>query len=178
LIGAGHLINGADMVVASSVPRGAGLSSSAALEVATGYMFQLFHNLNILGEELALMSQATENQFVGVNCGIMNQFIVTLGKANHALLIDCRDLSYQEVSVPANVASYPSAIATSSAPSPAQPTTNAGLNANKRSNCSNRSSQASKHCAMSVVPSLPAMDMCCRQSYCNELATSSAKTNA
>ncbi|NBU63560.1 MAG: hypothetical protein EBS29_03500 [Chloroflexia bacterium] len=84
LIGAGHLINGADMVVASSVPRGAGLSSSAALEVATGYMFQLFHSLNILGEELALMAQATENQFVGVNCGIMDQFIVTLGKANHA----------------------------------------------------------------------------------------------
>lgn len=104
LIGAGHLINGADMVIASSVPRGAGLSSSAALEVATGYMFQLFHNLNILGEELALMAQATENQFVGVNCGIMDQFIVTLGKANHALLIDCRDLSYQEVPVPANAA--------------------------------------------------------------------------
>ena len=94
---AGHVIDGADMVVSSSVPRGAGLSSSAALEVATGYVFQLFYNLNILGEELALMAQATENTFVGVNCGIMDQFIVTLGKANHALLIDCRDLSYQEV---------------------------------------------------------------------------------
>ncbi len=97
---AGHVIDGADMVVASSVPRGAGLSSSAALEVATGYVFQLFYGLNILGEELALMAQATENTFVGVNCGIMDQFIVTLGKANHALLIDCRDLNYQEVPMP------------------------------------------------------------------------------
>lgn len=97
---AGHVINGADMVITSTVPRGAGLSSSAALEVATGYTFQLFHNLNILGEELALMAQATENHFVGVNCGIMDQFIVTLGQANHALLIDCRDLSYQTVPLP------------------------------------------------------------------------------
>ena len=104
LLGAGHLINGADMIVASSVPRGAGLSSSAALEVATGYMFQVFHNLNILGDELALMAQATENHFVGVNCGIMDQFIVTLGQANHALMIDCRDLSYQAVPVPENAA--------------------------------------------------------------------------
>ncbi|MFZ9859119.1 MAG: galactokinase [Roseiflexaceae bacterium] len=103
LIAAGHMINGADMVVASSVPRGAGLSSSAALEVATGYVFQLFHNLNILGEELALMAQATENHFVGVNCGIMDQFIVTLGQANHALLIDCRDLNYQAVPLPTGV---------------------------------------------------------------------------
>lgn len=101
---AGHVIDGADMVVASSVPRGAGLSSSAALEVATGYVFQLFYNLNMLGEELALMAQATENTFVGVNCGIMDQFIVTLGKANHALLIDCRDLSYQEVPMPTKAA--------------------------------------------------------------------------
>lgn len=103
LLAAGHIINGADMVVASSVPRGAGLSSSAALEVATGYVFQLFHNLNILGEELALMAQATENHFVGVNCGIMDQFIVTLGQANHALLIDCRDLNYQAVPLPTGV---------------------------------------------------------------------------
>lgn len=104
LQGAGHIINGADMIVASSVPRGAGLSSSAALEVATGYVFQVFHNLNILGDELALMAQATENHFVGVNCGIMDQFIVTLGQANHALMIDCRDLSYQAVPVPTNAA--------------------------------------------------------------------------
>jgi galactokinase len=103
LLAAGHVINGADMVVASSVPRGAGLSSSAALEVATGYVFQLFYNLNILGEELALMAQATENHFVGVNCGIMDQFIVTLGQANHALLIDCRDLNYQAVPLPTGV---------------------------------------------------------------------------
>lgn len=104
LLVAGHNIGGANLVVASSVPRGAGLSSSAALEVATGYVFQIFHKLNILGDELALMAQATENHFVGVNCGIMDQFIVTLGQANHALMIDCRDLSYQAVPVPTNAA--------------------------------------------------------------------------
>jgi len=104
LLVAGHDIGGANMVIASSVPRGAGLSSSAALEVATGYVFQVFHKLNILGDELALMAQATENHFVGVNCGIMDQFIVTLGQANHALMIDCRDLSYQAVPVPTNAA--------------------------------------------------------------------------
>jgi len=104
LLVAGHDIGGANLVVASSVPRGAGLSSSAALEVATGYVFQIFHKLNILGDELALMAQATENHFVGVNCGIMDQFIVTLGQANHALMIDCRDLSYQAVPVPTNAA--------------------------------------------------------------------------
>lgn len=104
LLVAGHDIGGANLVVASSVPRGAGLSSSAALEVATGYVFQVFHKLNILGDELALMAQATENHFVGVNCGIMDQFIVTLGQAHHALMIDCRDLSYQAVPVPTNAA--------------------------------------------------------------------------
>jgi galactokinase len=104
LLVAGHEIGGANLMVASSVPRGAGLSSSAALEVATGYVFQIFHKLNILGDELALMAQATENHFVGVNCGIMDQFIVTLGQANHALMIDCRDLSYQAVPVPTNAA--------------------------------------------------------------------------
>jgi galactokinase len=78
---AGHVIDGVDMVVASSVPRGAGLSSSAALEVATGYVFQLFYNLNILGEELALMARATENTFVGVNCGIMDRFIGDTGQS-------------------------------------------------------------------------------------------------
>ncbi|ABU57106.1 galactokinase [Roseiflexus castenholzii] len=101
---AGHPLLGADLLIASDVPRGAGLSSSAALEVAVGYAFQVLNNLNILGEELALLAQGAENNFVGVQCGIMDQLIAVLGRADHALLIDCRDLSYRAVPLPPSVA--------------------------------------------------------------------------
>lgn len=101
LLAAGHLLGGANLLIRSDVPRGAGLSSSAALEVAVGYTFQLLSRLNLLGEELALLAQGAENNFVGVQCGIMDQFISALGQADHALLIDCRDLSYQTVPLPA-----------------------------------------------------------------------------
>jgi len=102
LLVAGHQLGGANLAITSDVPRGAGLSSSAALEVAVGYTFQTLSRLNILGEELALLAQGAENSFVGVQCGIMDQFISALGQANHALLIDCRDLSYRSVPLPAN----------------------------------------------------------------------------
>ncbi len=101
---AGHPLTGADLLIASDVPRGAGLSSSAALEVAVGYAFQTLNHLNILGEELALLAQGAENTFVGVQCGIMDQLIAVFGRADHALLIDCRDLSYRPVPLPSSVA--------------------------------------------------------------------------
>jgi galactokinase len=100
LLVAGHALHGASMLVTSDVPRGAGLSSSAALEVAVGYAFQLLNQLNILGEELALLAQGAENSFVGVQSGIMDQFISVLGRANHALLLDCRDLNYRLIPIP------------------------------------------------------------------------------
>jgi galactokinase len=103
LLVAGHPLAGADLLIASDVPRGAGLSSSAALEVAVGYAFQLMNRLNLLGEELALLAQGAENNFVGVQCGIMDQLIAALGQAGHALLIDCRDLSYRPVPLPSDV---------------------------------------------------------------------------
>jgi galactokinase len=102
LLIAGHHLDGANLLITSDVPRGSGLSSSAALEVATGYAFQLLNRLNILGEELALLSQGAENTFVGVQCGIMDQFISALGRRDHALLLDCRDLNYRPVPLPAN----------------------------------------------------------------------------
>jgi galactokinase len=102
LVVAGHSLEGANLLIASDVPRGAGLSSSAALEVATGYAFQLLNRLNILGEELALLAQGAENSFVGVQSGIMDQFISALGRRDHALLLDCRDLSYRPVPLPAS----------------------------------------------------------------------------
>jgi galactokinase len=100
LVVAGHALRGANMLVTSDVPRGAGLSSSAALEVGVGYVFQTLNRLNILGEELALLAQGAENNFVGVKSGIMDQFISALGQPGHALLIDCRDLSYRPVPIP------------------------------------------------------------------------------
>jgi galactokinase len=102
LLIAGHHLAGANLLITSDVPRGSGLSSSAALEVATGYAFQLLNRLNILGEELALLAQGAENTFVGVQCGIMDQFISALGRRDHALLLDCRDLNYRPVPLPAN----------------------------------------------------------------------------
>ncbi|HEX9370821.1 MAG TPA: galactokinase [Roseiflexaceae bacterium] len=100
LLAAGHSLDGANLLITSDVPRGSGLSSSAALEVATGYAFQLLNRLNILGEELALLAQGAENSFVGVQSGIMDQFISALGRRDHALLLDCRDLSYRPVPLP------------------------------------------------------------------------------
>jgi galactokinase len=104
LLVAGHSLGGANLLITSDVPRGAGLSSSAALEVSVGYAFQLLNKLNLLGEELALLAQGAENSFVGVQSGIMDQFISVLGQANHALLLDCRDLSYRLIPIPATAA--------------------------------------------------------------------------
>jgi len=92
LLAAGHALSGAQLLISSDVPRGAGLSSSAALTVATGYAFQVLNRLNLLGEELALLAQGAENSFVGVQCGIMDQFISATGRAGEALLLDCRSL--------------------------------------------------------------------------------------
>ena len=88
---------GADLRISSDVPRGAGLSSSAALEVAVARAF----SDRLSSKELALLAQQAENDFVGVECGIMDQFAVTHAQAGHALLLDCRDLSYQHIPVPA-----------------------------------------------------------------------------
>jgi galactokinase len=101
---AGHTLGGANLLITSDVPRAAGLSSSAALEVSVGYAFQLLNRLNILGEELALLAQGAENSFVGVQSGIMDQFISVLGRADHALLLDCRDLNYRLVPIPPTTA--------------------------------------------------------------------------
>ncbi|NWF80449.1 MAG: galactokinase [Chloroflexi bacterium] len=94
---------GSDLLIDSDVPLGGGLSSSAALEVATGYALQLLNNADLLGEELALLAQGAENSFVGMQCGIMDQFMATLGRAGHALLLDCRDLSYRAIPIPPDV---------------------------------------------------------------------------
>jgi len=95
---------GADLVISGNVPQGAGLSSSASLEVAVGKVFQQLYHLSLDGAQLALNGQEAENQFVGCNCGIMDQLISALGKKDHALLIDCRSLGTKAVSMPNGVA--------------------------------------------------------------------------
>ncbi len=95
---------GADLVVSGNVPQGAGLSSSASLEVAVGTVFQQLYHLPLDGAQIALNGQEAENQFVGCNCGIMDQLISALGKKDHALLIDCRYLGTKAVPMPEGVA--------------------------------------------------------------------------
>lgn len=95
---------GADLVISGNVPQGAGLSSSASLEVAVGTVFQQLYHLPLDGAQIALNGQEAENQFVGCNCGIMDQLISALGKKGSALLIDCRSLGTKAVSMPQGVA--------------------------------------------------------------------------
>lgn len=100
----GYQFNGADIAVSGNVPQGAGLSSSAALEVVIGQTFKTLYDLDISQQEIALNGQQAENQFVGCNCGIMDQLISAEGKRNHSLLIDCRSLETQAVSMPEDMA--------------------------------------------------------------------------
>ncbi|QMV16787.1 galactokinase [Vibrio spartinae] len=100
LIERGYSLGGLDMTVSGNVPQGAGLSSSAALEVVIGQAFKVLLNLEISQQEIALNAQQAENEFVGCNCGIMDQLISSEGHEHHALLIDCRDLTTQAVSLP------------------------------------------------------------------------------
>jgi len=86
---------GADLLFFGNVPHGSGLSSSASLEVTTAVIINHLFNLNINMVELIKMAQAAENQFVGVSCGIMDQFASGLGKKDHAIMLRCSDLYYQ-----------------------------------------------------------------------------------
>ncbi|MFB7633475.1 galactokinase [Streptomyces sp. NPDC056149] len=94
---AGHRIGGADLYFTSTVPLGAGLSSSAALEVATALALDDLHGLGLPRPELALLAQRAENAFVGVPCGIMDQTAAACCTAGHALFLDTRDLTHRHV---------------------------------------------------------------------------------
>jgi galactokinase len=95
--GGGHALDGIDLAIAGDVPQGAGLSSSAAIEVAVAGAFRDAFALSIDDVELARLCQRAENEFVGMNCGIMDQFASVLSRRDHALLIDCRTLVYEAV---------------------------------------------------------------------------------
>jgi len=98
----GMALRGLDAVIQGTVPVGAGLSSSAALEVAAGLALLASAGESLPPEELALACQRAENEFVGNRCGIMDQFVAALGRAGHALFLDCRTLDYRHVPLPAD----------------------------------------------------------------------------
>ena len=97
---AGYTICGLDMLYDDTVPHGGGLSSSAAIEVSTALCFATLSNESsgstapVDMVEMAKIGQKTENNYVGVNCGIMDQFASAMGKAGHAIFLDCKDLSF------------------------------------------------------------------------------------
>lgn len=94
----GHKLSGADVLYWGNLPDASGLSSSACIEVLTAYWaLTLSKTQNINRVEVAKLCQRVENQFIGVNCGIMDQFAVAVGKRNHAILLDCATLNYQLV---------------------------------------------------------------------------------
>jgi len=104
LAGQGHKIPGFNLTIWSDVPLASGLSSSAALEVSTALAVLSLVGASYPGPILARLCQRAENEFVGANCGIMDQFISLNAKADHALLLDCRDLSFKLAPIPEHVA--------------------------------------------------------------------------
>ena len=88
---------GMDLLLFGNIPNGSGLSSSASVEVLTGYILRDFYHLDandVTNQDLALIGQYSENKFNGVNCGIMDQFAIAMGKKEHAIFLDTADLSY------------------------------------------------------------------------------------
>ena len=94
---AGYILQGANIIFRSDIPQKAGLSSSAALEVVTALTMTKLNSLKIEPVKMARLCQQAESNFVGVNCGIMDQYISVLGKKGYALMIDCRSNEYELV---------------------------------------------------------------------------------
>jgi len=100
LVQRGRIQTGVDLVLRGTVPRGAGLSSSAALEVATALALDAIFNLWLNPVDMARLCRDVEHRYAGVRCGIMDQFASRLGRSDHALLIDCRSLDARHVPMP------------------------------------------------------------------------------
>jgi galactokinase len=99
----GHRTPGASLLVRGEVPIGAGLSSSAAIEVASALALMSLNGAKLSLPEVAKLCQRTENVFIGARVGIMDQFISCLGKAGHALLLDCRSLEFKLIPIPEGI---------------------------------------------------------------------------
>lgn len=90
---------GMDLLLFGNIPNGSGLSSSASVEVLTGHILRDFYGFDVSNQDLALIGQYSENKFNGVNCGIMDQFAIAMGRKDHAIFLDTADLSYQYASL-------------------------------------------------------------------------------
>ena len=95
----GHRLTGADLVFGGDVPREAGLSSSAAVEVGAAVFWRRLMNLDLSPVDTVKLARRSETEFVGVPSGIMDQFVSALGRRDHALFLDCRDLKYRHVPI-------------------------------------------------------------------------------
>jgi galactokinase len=98
----GYKLAGANLVIHGEVPLGAGLSSSAALEVATALALGSVSGIDVPPLDLVKLCQKAEHEFVGTRCGIMDQFVAVYGATGHALMLDCRSLEYQLLPMPDN----------------------------------------------------------------------------
>lgn len=96
--------HGFDILYFGNIPNGAGLSSSASIEVVTGTMLNQLYNANFDPVKIAKLGQKAENKYIGVSCGIMDQFASAMGKKNQAILLDCNTLNYQYA--PLNTTGY------------------------------------------------------------------------
>src|SRR6185369_15395719 len=99
----GKRLKGANLLIRSEVPIGAGLSSSAAIEVSVALAVLSLSGHQIDRKQLALWCQRAENEFAGMRCGIMDQFIACYGRGDHALKLDCRSLDYELLPMQAGV---------------------------------------------------------------------------
>ncbi|WP_252177305.1 galactokinase [Endozoicomonas sp. 4G] len=97
-------LRGANIAIIGNVPQGAGLSSSACLEVCTGLALSRLAGVDVSLKDLALIGQEAENNYVGVNCGIMDQMVSACGEDGHAMLLDCRSLETRSVKIPEGAA--------------------------------------------------------------------------
>ncbi|MBN1624004.1 MAG: galactokinase [Clostridia bacterium] len=93
----GYKLSGCEMIFEDKVPLGSGLSSSAAIEVATAIALTALNDLEIPMTELAIIGQKAEHNYVGVNCGIMDQFASAMGKKDNAIMLDCKTLEYRYI---------------------------------------------------------------------------------
>ncbi len=99
----GQRLSGANLIIEGQVPMGAGLSSSASLEVATAIALLAISGSSVPSVELAKICQRAEHEYVGTRCGIMDQFIAVFGRSGHALKLDCRSLGYETFAIPSGV---------------------------------------------------------------------------
>ncbi|MDX1961273.1 MAG: galactokinase [Leptospiraceae bacterium] len=99
LLKSGKNISGFDLVIDGDIPQGAGLSSSASLEVGVGFALSEIFKLDLKKEEIAVLGQKAENNFVGMNCGIMDQFIIAVGKKDHCILLNTETLEYSHETI-------------------------------------------------------------------------------